>query len=58
MTVYWKTSVPLKDPAGVYVIKPDVVFTDSAPSDGKNMVRLDGFGAILDDMLRVHRAVR
>ncbi len=37
-----------------FEVHPD---PDSAPSDGKNMVRLDGFGAILDDMLRVHRAV-
>ena len=29
-----------------------------APSDGPNMVRLDAFGAILDGVLAVHRAVR
>ena len=38
-----------------FEVHPD---PDSAPSDGKNMVRLDGFGAILDDVLAVHRAVR
>ena len=31
---------------------------DSSPSDAANMVRLDQFGAILDGLLAVHRAVR
>jgi 2-dehydro-3-deoxyphosphooctonate aldolase (KDO 8-P synthase) len=31
---------------------------DTSPSDAANMVRLDQFGAILDGLLAVHRAVR
>ena len=38
-----------------FEVHPD---PDRAPSDGPNMVRLDGFGAILDGLLAVHRAVR
>ncbi len=38
-----------------FEVHPD---PDRAPSDGPNMVRLDGFGRILDSLLAVHRAVR
>ena len=38
-----------------FEVHPD---PDRAPSDGPNMVRLDEFGAILDGVLAVHRAVR
>jgi 2-dehydro-3-deoxyphosphooctonate aldolase (KDO 8-P synthase) len=38
-----------------FEVHPD---PDHAPSDGPNMVRLDGFGAILDGVLAVHRAAR
>ena len=38
-----------------FEVHPD---PDRAPSDGPNMVRLDAFGAILDGVLAVHRAVR
>ncbi|MSR61194.1 MAG: 3-deoxy-8-phosphooctulonate synthase [Planctomycetes bacterium] len=38
-----------------FEVHPD---PDHAPSDGPNMVRLDAFGAILDGVLAVHRAVR
>jgi 2-dehydro-3-deoxyphosphooctonate aldolase (KDO 8-P synthase) len=37
-----------------FEVHPD---PDRAPSDGPNMVRLDGFGAILDGVLAVHRAL-
>ena len=38
-----------------FEVHPD---PDRAPSDGPNMVRLDEFGAILDGVLAVHRALR
>jgi 2-dehydro-3-deoxyphosphooctonate aldolase (KDO 8-P synthase) len=38
-----------------FEVHPD---PDQAPSDGPNMVRLDEFGAILDGLLAVHRAIR
>ncbi len=38
-----------------FEVHPD---PDHAPSDGPNMVRLDDFGAILDGVLAVHRALR
>jgi len=38
-----------------FEVHPD---PDSSPSDGANMVRLDEFGAVLDGILRVHRALR
>jgi 2-dehydro-3-deoxyphosphooctonate aldolase (KDO 8-P synthase) len=38
-----------------FEVHPD---PDHAPSDGPNMVRLDQFGAILDGVLAVHRALR
>lgn len=38
-----------------FEVHPD---PDRSPSDGPNMVRLDVFGAILDGLLAVHRAVR
>jgi 2-dehydro-3-deoxyphosphooctonate aldolase (KDO 8-P synthase) len=38
-----------------FEVHPD---PDSAPSDGPNMVRLADFGAILDGVLAVHRALR
>ncbi len=38
-----------------FEVHPD---PDHAPSDGPNMVRLDGFGEILDGLLAVHRAIR
>jgi 2-dehydro-3-deoxyphosphooctonate aldolase (KDO 8-P synthase) len=38
-----------------FEVHPD---PDRAPSDGPNMVRLDGFGAILDGVLAVHRAAK
>jgi len=31
---------------------------DSSPSDGANMVRLDGFRELLEGILRIHRALR
>jgi 2-dehydro-3-deoxyphosphooctonate aldolase (KDO 8-P synthase) len=37
-----------------FEVHPD---PDRAPSDGPNMVRLDGFGALLDGILAVHRAL-
>jgi 2-dehydro-3-deoxyphosphooctonate aldolase (KDO 8-P synthase) len=38
-----------------FEVHPD---PDNAPSDGPNMIRLEQFGAILDSVLAVHRAVR
>ena len=38
-----------------FEVHPD---PDNAPSDGPNMVRLDGFGAILDGVLAIHAAAR
>jgi len=38
-----------------FEVHPD---PDNAPSDGPNMVRLDGFGEILDGVLAVHRTAR
>jgi 2-dehydro-3-deoxyphosphooctonate aldolase (KDO 8-P synthase) len=38
-----------------FEVHPD---PDRAPSDGPNMVRLEEFGAILDGILAVHRAIR
>ncbi len=38
-----------------FEVHPD---PDRSPSDGPNMVRLDEFGALLDDVLAVHRALR
>ena len=38
-----------------FEVHPD---PDSSPSDGPNMVQLDSFPAILDDVLAVHGAVR
>jgi len=37
-----------------FEVHPD---PESSPSDGQNMVRLDDFGAILDGVLAVHRAL-
>ena len=37
-----------------FEVHPD---PDSSPSDGANMVELDGFGAVLDGVLAVHRAL-
>ena len=38
-----------------FEVHPD---PDRSPSDGPNMVRLEDFGAVLDGVLAVHRAVR
>lgn len=38
-----------------FEVHPD---PDSSPSDGPNMVRLDEFGELLDELLAIHRALR
>jgi 2-dehydro-3-deoxyphosphooctonate aldolase (KDO 8-P synthase) len=38
-----------------FEVHPD---PDSSPSDGPNMVRLDEFGAVLDDVLAIHSALK
>ena len=51
-----RAAVATGDVDGLFFeVHPD---PDKAPSDGPNMVRLDDFGAVLDGVLAVHRAVR
>jgi 2-dehydro-3-deoxyphosphooctonate aldolase (KDO 8-P synthase) len=51
-----RAAVATGDVDGLFFeVHPD---PDNAPSDGPNMVELSKFGAILDGVLAVHRAVR
>jgi len=59
-----RTLVPALARAAVATGEVDGLFfethpdPDSSPSDGPNMLRLDGFGDVLDSVLAVHRALR